>query len=269
MKDGRTTTLDFQLDITEGRPALLTAGMREARRVVNEIFRLDKEGWDWNDIEDTVVDRTDHVKNTTQRLHAKATEALEAYYDDYEYGRPRNNVREPFPIRMNHGEGYDLSLDEETGDIHFRITALKYQYVRGTLTGSPDHLERLRAALRDDSGDWRVGTAEVVLVNGHHELHVNVTRIDADVREKTDSNTVVGVDINEDCIALATMTRDGDTRDSVVIEYPEIKKVRHEYFTKRKRMQVAGQTAFEQVVQTEERDFVHDQLHKVSWDVVD
>ncbi|AXG12034.1 transposase (plasmid) [Haloplanus rubicundus] len=55
--------------------------------------------------------------------------------------------------------------------------------------------------------------------------------------------------------------------DSVVIEYSDIKRVRHEFFTKRKRMQKVGQTAFETVVRTEERDFVHDHLHKVSRDV--
>ncbi|RQG92287.1 transposase [Natrarchaeobius chitinivorans] len=57
--------------------------------------------------------------------------------------------------------------------------------------------------------------------------------------------------------------------DSTVIEYPDIKRVRHEFFTKRKRMQEAGQSAMDAVVQTEERDFVHDQLHKVSRDVVE
>ena len=38
--------------------------------------------------------------------------------------------------------------------------------------------------------------------------------------------------------------------------------------TKRKRLQKAKQTAFETVIQTEERDYVHDCLHKVSRDVV-
>nr|WP_317627640.1 hypothetical protein [Halorubrum sp. BOL3-1] len=42
--DGLTHTLDFQLNIREGDPSLLTDGTLESRRVVNEIFRLDKEG---------------------------------------------------------------------------------------------------------------------------------------------------------------------------------------------------------------------------------
>ena len=59
--DGLTYTLDLQLDIREDDPSLLTDGTLESRRVVNEIFRLDKEGWNWDDIEDAVVDRSDHV----------------------------------------------------------------------------------------------------------------------------------------------------------------------------------------------------------------
>lgn len=98
-------------------------------------------------------------------------------------------------------------------------------------------------------------------------IHVTVTHKRHTVGTPEDADTVVGVDINEDCVALAAMTRDGDVLDSVIIEYPDIKRVRHEFFTKRKRMQNAGQTAFETVVRTEERDFVRDQLHKVSRDV--
>jgi isopentenyl diphosphate isomerase/L-lactate dehydrogenase-like FMN-dependent dehydrogenase len=75
--------------------------------------------------------------------------------------------------------------------------------------------------------------------------------------------------VNEDCIALAAMSRNGTVKDSVVFEYPSVKERRHEFFTKRKRMQKAKQTALETVVQTEERDYVHDCLHKVSRKVVE
>ena len=72
----------FQLDIHEGSQQLLDAGQIEARRVVNEIFRLDDEGYDWETIEDKIVERSNHVQNTTQRLFDKATDALERYYDE-------------------------------------------------------------------------------------------------------------------------------------------------------------------------------------------
>lgn len=34
----------------------LHEGSLEARRIRNEVNRLDREGWDWNDIQDTVVE---------------------------------------------------------------------------------------------------------------------------------------------------------------------------------------------------------------------
>ena len=63
------------------------------------------------------------------------------------------------------------------------------------------------------------------------------------------------------------MSRSGSVRGSVVFEYPSVKEQRHEFFTKRKRMQKAEQTVFKTVVKTEERDSVHNRLHKVSREV--
>jgi IS605 OrfB family transposase len=104
--------------------------------------------------------------------------------------------------------------------------------------------------------------------NGQYELHVTVTHEQATVRSKTESDTVVGVDINEDCVALAAFTGD-EIEDSVVIDFPEIKEERHRFFTMRKRMQKHGQTAFNDQYRDKEQRFVHDQLHKVSRLVVE
>lgn len=256
----------FQLNIHEGSQQLLDIGQLEARRVVNEIFRLDNEGYDWETIEANVVERSNHVKNTTQRLFDKATDALERYYDEDDYGHPRQNHEESFPLWMNHGEGYQLSVDEESESVSFRVTALKRNFVRGTLRGSQHHIERLQTALTDD--DWRVGTAEVVRKRGQHELHVNVTHETAEVADTQNSETFIGVDVNEDCVGLAAVTESG-IEDSVVIEYPDIKKERHEYFTIRKRVQSVGQTTLKHEVRNEEQRFVHDQLHQVSRDIVE
>lgn len=266
MQKSLTRTLVCQLDINEGSPRLLTQGQTEARRVVNEVFRLDQEGCDWERIEDVVVDRSSHVKNTTQRLVHKSIDALERYYDEDDYGHPRQNHEYTFPLRMNHGEGYALTLDDETGAVNFRITAQKRTFVRGTLRSAPDQIEMLQTALTDV--EWRVGTAEVINRNGSDELHINLTHETATVRSEEDTVTFVGVDVNEDNVALAAVTESG-VQDSIVIEFPEIKKERHEFFTVRKRMQSVGQTAFETTVQDREKRFVHDQLHQVSRRVVE
>lgn len=260
-----TQTFSFGLSIEQGSSDDLHKGCLEARRIRNEVNRLDKQGWDWDDIHDTVVDNANHVKNTSQLIVQKSLGELEAYHDNDDWGRPYPYIDESYPMRMNHNEGYALSI-ADNGDVRFRISYKPYNYVKGTLRGSPDHLERVKNALHCDA--WRVGTAEVVRKHDEWRLHVTVTHEQKTVGTPEDAETIIGVDINEDCVALAAMTRDGKVKDSIIIEYPYIKRICHEYFTKRKRMQEAGQTAFETVGQAEERDFVHDQLHKVSRDVV-
>jgi IS605 OrfB family transposase len=264
---GLTQTLSFGLIIQTGSPDNLHEGCLEARRVRNKVNRLDNEGWGWNDIHDTVVDNANLVKNTTQLLVQKAIGELDTYHDrkDEGWGRPYPYIHEMYPMRMNHDEGYALTVDD-SGNVRFRISYKPYNYVKGVLRGSPDHLERVKTALNSEA--WRVGVAELVYKHDEWRLHVTVTNKTHTVSSPEDAEVVVGVDINEDCVALTAMCRNtGDVLDSVVIEHPDIKRVRHEFFTKRKRMQTVGQTAFETVVRTEERDFVHDQLHKVSRDV--
>lgn len=60
----------------------------------------------------------------------------------------------------------------------------------------------------------------------HNEwrLHVTVTHEHAEVASKHDAETVVGADMNEDCIALAAMSRDDSVTDSMAFEYPSVKK---------------------------------------------
>ncbi len=262
-----TQTLSFGLDIATGSDEDLQMGCLEARRIRNEANRLDRAGWEWDDIKSTIVDNADHVNNTSQLIVDKALGEIETYHDNKDdgWGRPYPYIDESYPMVMNHEEGYRL-FPEDDRAVRFRITATRGTHVKGELRGSPDHFNRLQTAFTDD--EWRVGTAEVVYEHDEWRLHVTVTHETHQVASKADADTIIGVDVNEDCVALAAMDRDGTVLDSVVIEYPEIKEQRHEFFTKRKRMQQANQTAFETVMQTEERDYVHDCLHKVSRHVV-
>lgn len=169
-----THTLSFGLSITEGETATLRKASLEVRRVRNEVNRLDKERWDCDDIEDPVVERANHVKNTTQQLIDKALQELKTYHDqkDDEWSCPRTYIHEPYPVRMNHGEGYALTLND-ADDVEFRVNYKPYNYVRGTLNGSPSQLERVRTALKRD--DWRVGTAELLYKHNEWRLHVTIT----------------------------------------------------------------------------------------------
>ena len=263
-----TQSLSFGLDITKGEPSDLQDSSLESRRIRNEVNRLDKQGWDWSDIETTVKNNANHVQNTTQLIVQKSLKELETYHKhkDDDWGRPYPYIDREYPVVMNHGEGYRLFCDDDD-TIRFRITATKGTHVKGELQGSKDQFERLQTALQDD--EWRVGTAELVHKHRSWNLHVTVTHETHEVATKSDAETVIGVDINEDCIALVAMDLDGQIQDSVIVDYPSVKERRHEFFTQRKRMQEAGQTAFESVVQSEEKDYVHDQLHKVSREAVE
>ena len=263
-----TQTVSFGRDIQTGGGDDLQHGCLEARRIRNETNRLDRQGGELDISKSAVVDNPTHVTNTSQLIVDKALGEIETSHDNTDdgWGRPYPSIDELYPMVMNHGEGYQL-FPEDDGAVRFRLTAPRATHLTGELRGSPDHFDQLRAAFNDD--EWRVGTAELVRKHDEWRLHVTVTYETHQVASKVDAHTIVGVDVNEDCITLAAMSRDGSVKDSVVFEYPSVKEQRHEFFTKRKRMQKATQTAFETVVQTEERDSGHDCLQKVSRHVVE
>jgi len=258
-------TLDFQLDIQSDNGGLLYDATLEARSAYNETIRLAKEGVDWNAIPDRVADEADLVKNTTQRVVVKALGAMENYHEYEDFGVPSHTKDGTYPIRANYEEGYNLSLTHD-GDVAFRISAKPYKHVKGVLKGSDTHLDILKIALESD--EWNIGTAEVLFHNDTAELHVNVTNTEQTVRDKQDSRTVVGVDVNEDNVALTALSEDG-VEDTLVIDFPEIKFERHRYFTMRKRVQNAGKNSIHDTLEGREERFVCDRLHKVSRHLVE
>ena len=192
-------TVDFQLNIQSNNEGLLEDATLESRWAYNETIRLAKQGVDWNEIPDRVADDANLVKNTTQRVVAKALGAMENYHEYDDFGLPSHTKDGAYPLRANYEEGYNLTLRDD-GTIEFRISAKPYKHVKGVLEGDDTHLDILRAAL---AGDERtVGTAEALFHNGNPELHVNVTNTEQTVREKQDSRTAIGVDVNEDNVAL-------------------------------------------------------------------
>ena len=262
---GLVNTLDFQLDIQSDNEGLLYDATLEARRVYNETIRLAKDGVDWNSISPRLEDDADLVKNTTQRIVAKALGAMENYYEYDDYGKPSHTKDDTYPLRANFTEGYNLSLTDD-GDVAFRISAKPYNHVKGVLEGSDAHLNLLKTALTGDK--WKVSTSETLWCDGKPELHVNIRNTEQTVRDKQDSRTVVGVDVNEDNVALTALSEDG-VEDSLVIDFPEIKFERHRYFTMRKRVQNAGKDSIHDTLEGREERFVRDRLHKVSRHIVE
>ena len=165
-------TLDFQLNIQSDNESLLYDATFESRRAYNETIRLAKQGVEWDDIPDRVADDADLVKNTTQRVVAKALGAMENYHEYDDFGLPSHTKDGAFPLRANYEEGYNLTLCDD-GTIEFRISAKPYKHVTDVLEDDETHLDILRAALAGDK--WTIGTAEALFNNSNPELHVNVT----------------------------------------------------------------------------------------------
>ena len=257
-------TLDFQLDIQSDNESLLYDATLESRSVYNETIRLAKQGVDWDTIPDRVADDANLVKNTTQRIVAKALGAMENYYEYDDFGQPSHTKDGAYPLRANFTEGYNLSLTDD-GDVALRISVKPYNHVKGVLEGSDAHLNILKTALTSD--EWNIGTAEALFHNGNAELHVNVTNTEQTVRDKQDSRTVIGVDVNENNVALTALS-EGGVEDTLVIDFPEIKFERHRYFTMRKRVQNAGKDSIHDTLEGREERFVSDRLHKVSRHIV-
>ena len=258
-------TLDFQLDIQSDNESLLYDATLEARAVYNETISLAKEGVDWDAIPDRVAGDADLVKNTTQRVVAKALGTMENYYEYDDFGLPSHTKDGAYPLRANYEEGYNLSLTDD-GNVAFRISAKPYNHVKGVLEGNDAHLDILKTALTSD--EWKIGTAEALFHNDNPELHVNVTNTEQTVRDKQDSRTVVGVDVNEDNVALTALSEDG-VEDTLVIDFPEIKFERHRYLTMRKRVQNAGKKSIHDTLEGREERFVRDRLHKLSRHIVE
>jgi IS605 OrfB family transposase len=257
-------TLNFQLNIQSDNESLLYDATLESRWAYNETIRLAKQGVNWDMIPDRVADDADLVKNTTQRVVAKALAATENYYEYDDFGQPSHTKDGAYPLRANYEEGYNLTLRDD-GTVEFRISAKPYKHVKGVVKGSDAHLDILKTALEGDK--WKIGTAEAQFHNDSAELHVTVTNTEQTVRDKQDSRTVVGVDVNEDNVALTALSENG-VEDTLVIDFPEIKFERHRYFTMRKRVQNAGKPSIHDTLEGREEHFVRDRLHKVSRHVV-
>ncbi|MEF8828061.1 MAG: transposase [Haloarcula sp.] len=258
-------TLVFQVAVESDNEYLLYEACTEARRVYNQTIWLAKAGMDWGAIPSKLADEAGLIKNTTQRIVDKALGAMENYDEDDDVGLPSHTKTGPYPLRSNFDEGYTLSLTE-SGEIAFRISAKPYKHVTGILNGAVPHKDILEAALTGDK--WKLTTAEVLWRDGTPELHINVTNTEQTVRDRSDSRTVVGMDVNEDNVALTALSS-GGIEDTLVIDFPELKFERHCYFTIRKRVQKAGKRSMHHTLEGREERFVHDRLHKLARHIVE
>ena len=126
MSSPLTKTLVFQLDIDENEDRL-DETLHESRRVYNETIRLAKQGEDRDAISSRMQEEADLVKNSTQRIVEKSLRAMENCSQLAHYNRPSHTKTGQYPLRSNHGEGYDLFLDDASRYIRIdTVTSCKH-----------------------------------------------------------------------------------------------------------------------------------------------
>jgi hypothetical protein len=104
-KQALVKTLNFQLDIQSDNESLLYDATLESRAVYNETIRLAKQGVDWNAIPDRVADDANLVKNTTQRVVAKALGAMENHNEYDDFSQPSHTKDGAYPLRRTTRRG--------------------------------------------------------------------------------------------------------------------------------------------------------------------
>lgn len=119
-----TKTLVFNLAIESGNKTVLNDATQKARTVYNKTikyyFNTSKTR---DEIEEAINNEVNLIKNTIQRLVDKTYTAINAYYERDEYNRPKQKD-DAYPLRSNHGEGYELTLDND--QIRFRVSTIPY-----------------------------------------------------------------------------------------------------------------------------------------------
>jgi hypothetical protein len=159
-----TKTLDFDLNIKSGNTTVLEDATTKSRTAYNKtleyFFNTNKT---FDAIREELPDKINLIKNTVQLIADKTYESIQNYYENEDHNRPKQKDDEYYPLHSNHGEGYQLTVENDA--VKFRISAIPYgQKVRGELEGCDEHLNLLKNALEDDN--WRVGTSEVVEKDG-------------------------------------------------------------------------------------------------------
>lgn len=239
---------------------LIKEGLDQARETYNQTIKHAKSNTNFSKIPNKI--NTNLLKNTKQRIVDKALQAMKNYYNKKDYNKPSHTKTSYYPLRSNYQEGYRIQKREDK--LKASISIKPYHHVEATLKGREKDKKTIRKAL--ESEKHKIGTSELLLNhNNQPELHITITTKQQTTQPKN-SRTIIGVDINEDNLAL-TAIQENKTY-STVIEYPEIKKKRHEYFTIRKRLKKAGKKSILDKQSGKEQNYVKDKTHKLSRKVV-
>ena len=274
-----TRTIQSRLFIESGNPEWLHDARLTAREISNETIDLKRDGYNRTEIQ-REVDRDDFLRNNKCAVVGKALQTWTSYkrlldwwhnQDDTRAGKPSppsTDEKGAYPLVMAHEEGYELSIDEKEDRVDFRISPKPYKKVRGHLRARKTDIDQIKNALENDN--WSVGQAELLYRDGVYYLHVTVTTEFAVPDPEEESDTLVGVDINERNVALTALDRDThETLGTLVIDYGSVKARRQWYHTVKRRCQEHGQTSILRTFSDKEERYTEWVLHRMSLAVVE
>lgn len=249
----------------------------DAQPISNHAFALKRLGWSDDRVIDEMPDRlseVDYVKNNAQAVARKACEAYDAYQralsayhdaDDPSFAKPQppsTDRRGAYPLVMNHGEGYALTV-EDGDELFARVSPQPYHPVRGRLRGRTHALDRVQEALSDES-DERVGRAELLYRDDVYYLHVTVSK-PASLTDPETAESIISVDINERNIAVSVFDRESmDTLATIVMDYGRVKHERKRLYDIRRRCNEHAKYSVVNRIGSQLERFTEWTLHRLS-----
>ncbi len=256
-------TLKFKVDTEDSE--LLTWLRKEFRNTWNQYIEHTKKPGTTNQrkLEKQEVE-TNLIQNTRQCARDKAREAVKSYYkqkehdEDASYPEPKGR---PMAARLNHRDGYTINKNK---DHTVKISTKPYKTVKGKLKGSPKDEKLLNKTL---NGEYNFGTAELTKHGNNHYLHINIEnskkpKYNKDKDEDEDNDhTFIGVNLNESNITLSAVNKKGEVLETLLLEYKQIKSIKHKYFTIRKRKQKHGKKL---ILHDKEERVIKNLVHKIS-----
>ncbi|MDF2955243.1 MAG: Transposase [Candidatus Alkanophagales archaeon MCA70_species_2] len=252
-------TLCFKL--IPDNPELLDELMLEIRNVFNQYLEACKKlnTTSRNKLETYPV-KSKLIQNTRQMAREKAREAVKSYFElrkqgkDTSFPKPKEK---PMPVRMNYKEGYVVKED-----FTVRISVYPRVHVYGRLKGSDLDFAYLYNALK---GKYDIGTAELLKRDGEFYLHVTISK---DFNKSYEPKTFIGIDVNENSVAITALDESGRVLKSAILEFNELKFLRHKFDLIRKKVQ-SKKLLMLKVLGRIEKNTVRDWCHKVSRIVVE
>ncbi|WP_456487812.1 RNA-guided endonuclease InsQ/TnpB family protein [Candidatus Alkanophaga liquidiphilum] len=252
-------TLCFKL--IPDNPELLDELMLEFRNVFNQYLEACKKlnTTNRNKLEKYPV-KSKLIQNTRQMAREKAREAVKSYFELKRQGKevsfPKAR-KKPMPVRMNYKEGY---IVKEAFTV--RISVYPGIHVHGRLEGSELDFAYLYNALR---GKYDIGTAELLKKNDKFYLHITISE---DFNQSYEPKTFIGMDVNENSVAITALDENGRVLKSAILEFNELKFLRHRFDMIRKRVQ-SKKPSMLKVLGKLEKNTVKDWCHKISRIVVE